>query len=64
MNDFGFTAVDESEITQGSASAEDMYNAVAPLLDKLAANSEKDYIHWPDREGAIEAFRAKLKKMI
>ena len=64
--DFGFTAVDESELksvqqaekkvsTLSSKSTavqdklDDLYNAMAPLLNNLKKNPEKEYILWPNR---------------
>lgn len=75
--DFGFTAMDEDELsvvqettqqlTQVTTTAQStqerldaLYNAVAPLLNNLKANPEKEYIYWPNRTGKIEEFEAKL----
>ena len=71
--DFGFTAVDESEleavqkvttqITQVASTADatqekldKLYNAIAPLLNNLKANPEKEYILWPNRVEKVEQF--------
>lgn len=65
--DFGFTAVNEDElevVQQASAvsdKAERLYKAMQPLLDNLLLNPEKEYIHWPDREEKVIAFRKHLK---
>lgn len=67
--DFGFTAVDEHELTvvqeaekavQEAGTYEDklnrLYNAVLPLLSNLKANPEKDYIYWPNRVEKVDQF--------
>ena len=68
--DFGFTAVDETEleVVQKVASnaegtqkrLDDLYNAIVPLLNNLKANPEKEYILWPNRTDKIEQFEKKL----
>ena len=79
--DFGFTAVDESELdayqqaqdaqnqlrdASGSvADLEDrlnrLYNAMAPLLNNLKKDPDRQYILWPDRLEKIEAFEDMLQ---
>lgn len=67
--DFGFTAVDETELEAAqqlenvSSEAErsqgkldELYNAIQPLLANLKMNPEKEYILWPDRLDKIEQF--------
>lgn len=81
--DFGFTAVDESELdayqqaqdaqnqlkaASGSvAELEErlsaLYNAMAPLLNNLKKNPERQYILWPDRLEKIEAFEDMLQSI-
>lgn len=71
--DFGFTAVDEDELSvvhESEATAkeleeriEKLYNAVIPLLNNLKKNPEKDYILWPDRLKKVEEFEEYLKKI-
>jgi hypothetical protein len=66
-NDFGFTAVDESEVTEpivnqvtssAQTTAQQKLQAVEklvmPLLVNLMKNPEKEYIHWPNRVPLIE----------
>lgn len=66
-NDFGFTAVDEAEVTdpivtQVTSSAQTTTNQklqsleklILPLLVNLMKNPEKEYIHWPNRVSLIE----------
>lgn len=74
--DFGFTAVDETELTsyqqaeQKSATAEQLqnkcdklYNSIIPLLNNLKANPEKEYILWPKRLEKVEAFETHLQSI-
>tara|TARA_R110000868_G_scaffold403302_1_gene680450 strand:+ start:987 stop:1271 length:285 start_codon:yes stop_codon:yes gene_type:complete len=71
--DFGFTAVDESELEtvqlqkNVASSIEDkldsLYNAVIPLLNNLKKNPEKDYILWPNRLEKVEEFEAFITKI-
>ena len=66
MFDFGFTAVDESELEtvqlqkNAATSIEErldaLYNAVIPLLTNLKKNPEKEYILWPNRLNKVEEF--------
>ena len=57
--DFGFTAVDESELEafqqledvseaadETQARLDNLYNAIQPLLTNLKKNPEKEYILW------------------
>lgn len=66
-NDFGFTAVDESEVvdpivTDVKSSSEEQHKKtlqtleklILPLLVNLMKNPEKEYIHWPNRVSMIE----------
>jgi hypothetical protein len=66
-NDFGFTAVDESDVadplineanqTADSKVKEKLANVeklILPLLVNLMKNPDKDYIHWPKRIPLIE----------
>ena len=39
---------------------DNMYNAIAPLLNNLKANPEKEYILWPNRTDKIDQFQQKL----
>ena len=65
--DFGFTAVDESEleafqaletvsdaVDETQTRLDNLYNAIQPLLTNLKANPEKEYIHWPNRTPIID----------
>jgi hypothetical protein len=40
-----------------------LYSMVVPLLNNLAKNPDKNYIHWPNRVKKIEEFRAQLDKV-
>lgn len=66
-NDFGFTLVDEEEVTtpivtstkttveeQHKAKLLELEQMIMPLLVNLMKNPEKDYIHWPNRTPLIE----------
>lgn len=67
--DFGFTAIDASEIeevragSQAQQKLDDLFNAIMPLLKNLKKNPEKDHIYWPDRIDKVEAFEEKLRKI-
>ena len=75
--DFGFTAVDESELevaqkaTQAASTSEatqakldKLYNAITPLLNNLKKNPEKEYILWPNRTEKIEEFEDHISSII
>lgn len=72
--DFGFTAVDESELeavqtqTVAVKSYEEkvnlLYNAILPLLTNLKKNPEKEYIYWPNRIKKVEEFEDHIKKIV
>ena len=66
-NDFGFTAVNESEVVEPivnevkTSSDSEIKNKmqtleklIMPLLVNLMKNPEKEYIHWPNRVPLIE----------
>jgi hypothetical protein len=66
-NDFGFTAVNETEVTEpiltevkSSVDSETrqklqtIEKMIMPLLVNLMKNPEKEYIHWPNRVPLIE----------
>jgi len=74
--DFGFTAVDESELEAFQAlenvseaadetqtRLDSLYNAIQPLLTNLKANPEKEYILWPNRLDKIEEFEDYIKNI-
>ena len=46
------------------AKCADLYNTFKPLLNNLAKNPEKDYIHWPNRTDKVEAFEDMIAKII
>jgi len=52
-----------TQITQVASTADatqekldKLYNAIAPLLNNLKANPEKEYILWPNRVEKVEQF--------
>jgi hypothetical protein len=74
-NDFGFTIIDEKELTSIAEEEKEthqteievlttklqqMYDAVIPLLKNLNANPDMDIIKWPNRSQKISQFKAKL----
>jgi uncharacterized protein Yka (UPF0111/DUF47 family) len=73
FNDFGFTAVDESELstvselsttlTSQEERLDKLYKMVLPLLSNLKKTPEKDYIFWPNRVEIIEKFEAQLESV-
>lgn len=68
LGDFGFTAVDETEIVEShkeysslNEEVEDLKNRLAacekiflPLLENLAKNPDKEMIKWPNRGPLIK----------
>jgi hypothetical protein len=71
--DFGFTAVDESELetvqvqknvaTSIEERLDNLYNAVIPLLNNLKKNPEKEYTLWPNRLDKVEEFETFITKI-
>jgi len=74
--DFGFTAVDESELeTYQTATVaketalstqerlDKLFNAIQPLLQNLKKNPEKEYILWPNRLDKVEQFEDLLQSI-
>ena len=45
------------------AKIDKLYNAMAPLLNNLKKNPEKEYIYWPNRIDKVEAFETYLLKI-
>tara|TARA_Y100000004_G_scaffold102111_1_gene114555 strand:+ start:1520 stop:1780 length:261 start_codon:yes stop_codon:yes gene_type:complete len=77
IDDFGFTAVNESELevakqastasTTASANEEKLkklHNAIKPLLANLKQNPDKEYILWPNRVQVIEKFESHLADIV
>ena len=68
--DFGFSAVNESEleIVQNAESekkkADALYAAILPLLSRLKENPEKDYIYWPNRLPKVQEFEKSLANIM
>lgn len=71
--DFGFTVVSEDELDASQhalvqietneklqKALDNLYNSILPLLDNLAKNPEKDYIHWPNRISKIADFKTRI----
>lgn len=75
--DFGFTAVDETEMevaqqaAKASETAEEvtarlnkLHSSILPLLNNLKKSPEKEYIRWPNRVSKIEEFEAYMSKIV
>ena len=67
-DDFGFTIVDQTELTFGqdalTSQLQQLYNAVIPLLKNLKANPDKDTIVWPNRAIKIDEYKTKIDKIV
>lgn len=68
-DDFGFSIVDESELTkvvENNEKAEKLRAMIMPLLKNLKANPDKDIIKWsgPDRVQRIDEFIKKMNKLV
>lgn len=71
-NDFGFTTVDEKELTQQAVKdqtdqveeltsrLQKMYDAIMPLLRNLNKNCDQEIIRWPNRNAKLVDFKLKL----
>lgn len=68
--DFGFTASDEVDLpptkqyNDTDAKLKKMHKMVSVLLDNLLKDSDKPYLHWPNRKEKIEEFRKKLDALL
>lgn len=54
----------EQQLKEVDNKALKLYNAIIPLLDNLRKNPEKEIIRWPNREEKIDAFEAKLSRIL
>ena len=62
-NDFGFT-IEEVEPQYDDSKAQQLYDAIIPLINNLMQNPDIDTIKWPNRVKKLEAFKAKLTKIL
>lgn len=65
-NDFGFSAVDSSEMEEMQKEKEKataLYDAIKPLLKNLKKNPEKDHIFWPNRKEIVQEFERKIDEI-
>ena len=74
-DDFGFTIVDETELTnavtlehslrteQLTDKLQLMYDAILPLLKNLSKNPDQDIIKWPNRKEKIAEFKTRLESI-
>lgn len=68
-DDFGFSIVDESELTtviENNDKAVKLRAMIMPLLNNLKSNPDKDIIKWsgPERVKRINEFIAKMNKLV
>lgn len=57
--DFGFSS--EEEVPLVDTRAQDLYNAILPLIDQLLLDADKKpVINWPNRKETLENFKQKL----
>lgn len=67
-DDFGFTFSSGEEHTlvkdELTTQLQQLYNAIIPLLKNLKANPNQDTIVWPNRQEKIDAFKAKIDKIV
>lgn len=68
-DDFGFSIVDESELTtviENNDKAVRLRAMIMPLLNNLKSNPDKDIIKWsgPERVKRINEFIAKMNKLV
>ena len=61
----------EDKVVEAKVSAEEyeyrlelLYKSISPFLDNLCKNPDKSTIYWPDRVSKIEAYKAKLLKIV
>lgn len=65
--DFGFTTETEDDIVKSSSTnkkAQQLFDAIKPLLDNLRKNPEKEMIRWPDRKKKVDEFEKRLKAIL
>ena len=59
--DFGFSIEDPTENEPIDTRAQQMYDAILPLLDQLLLDADtKPVINWPNRSEKIWSFKQKL----
>ena len=65
-HDFGFEFADDLSVAVDSAEskAQQMYDAIMPLLNNLKKNPEKPNIVWPDRVKKIDIFIEKINNIL
>lgn len=54
----------ESQVKELDKRANDLYNAILPLLDNLKKNPEKDYLYWPNRVDTVNKFEQVLRDIM
>lgn len=62
--DFGFSAVEEADLTNIDK-AQELYSLINPLINNLLKDADtKPYIHWPNRKEKLIEFKTKLDKIM
>ena len=57
-------ATEAQKVTDNlQAKLDNLYKTILPLLNNLKANSEKDYIYWPNRVEKVKEFQGILEKI-
>ena len=54
----------QAQAEEWKAKTNAIYDAVIPLLNKLQANEDKEYIYWPNRSVKIDSFKLKLQQLL
>jgi|TARA_B100002019_G_scaffold291828_1_gene313087 hypothetical protein len=52
-----------SSVSETQERLDKLFNAIAPLLNNLKLNPEKEYIKWPNRLDKIEQFEDHIQKI-
>jgi hypothetical protein len=55
--------LESAKATATQEKVDALYNAMAPLLNNLKANPEKEYILWPNRVEKVEEFEDYLREI-
>jgi hypothetical protein len=68
-DDFGFSIVSETEVNNPKIETaqnklEQLRKLILPLLNNLAKDDNKDYIHWPNRSKKLKELIGKINKIV
>jgi len=65
---FDFSTISETEFKESQLKSDDkvasMYKMIVPLIDNLLKDSDKPYIHWPNRSEKLLQFKEKLNNIL